>query len=202
MAPAAILFLAPALVQASTISLVPSSTTVAVGDVFELDLNALGLPLGAYDVTFSYNPLLAGIDPNLVTFDTHLGGPDNSLQFATGGLDTLELTEVSFLTNPADLQALQTDGSYPLSHIQVTALAPGTVSFDFVPTMFTEASDYNGNSISGVTYLGATVTIQAPTGPPPPPPADAPEPGAPVMLLSGLVLVGLGLVRRRPAKAD
>ena len=67
---------------------------------FQYTGGSAAAPLDAYDVTFSYNPLLAAMDPNLVTFDTHLGGPDNSLQFATAGLDTLELTEVSTTAIP------------------------------------------------------------------------------------------------------
>src|SRR5207237_1630114 len=107
MAAAVILLLTPGAGSASNLYLAPSSPTVMEGDLFQLDLFASGVGLGAYDVTFSYNPLLASIDPSLITFDTHLGAPDNSFAFVFADLDTLELGEVSFLTNATDLAAMQ-----------------------------------------------------------------------------------------------
>ncbi len=199
MAPAAILLLTPALASADAIILLPSSPTVAVGDVFQLNLFAASLPLGAYDVTFSYNPLLASIDPSLVNFDIHLGAPDNSFQSVIPTLDTLELAEVSFLTSAADLAALQSDPTYRLAVIPVKALQPGIVSFDFVSTPFTAASDYTGALLDGVSYQGASVTIQEVTSEPPPPPpaADAPESGSALLLFSGLALLAAARLLRQ-----
>ena len=201
MAQAAILLFTPALLPAATISLLTSTNTVTVGNTFQVDLVATGIQLGAYDVTFGYNPLLALIDENLVTSDVHLGGPDNSFTFLFAGLDSLELGEVSFLTNPSDLAALQSDPSFPLAHIQVEALAVGTLSLDFISNSFTTLSDYNGNAIDGVVFQGASINIVAAGDPDPtPPPAEAPEPGTILFLLSGLCfLLSAGLRKRTRA---
>jgi len=185
--PTVIMFVGPAVSSAAMIRLVPSSTFVMVDEIFSLDLIATDIGLGGYDVTFSYSPLLALIDESLVTFDTHLGGPANSFPLLFAGLDTLELAEVSFLTSPADLAALQSDPSYPLAHILVRALSPGTLVFDFVPTPFTIASDYLGTSIEGVIYQGASVTVNVAD----PPPSSVPEPDSWIMLLTGLCLMTL-----------
>jgi hypothetical protein len=199
MAPAAILLFAPALASADTIRLVPSSTTVTVGDVFNVDLIAASLQLGGYDVTFSYDPLLAWINLDQVTFDSHLGGADNSFPFWFAGLDTLELTEVSFLTSAPDLAALQSDPSYPLAHIGMKALLPGTLTLDFVSSPFTGGTDYSGLPIDGVTYEGASVTILA--AEPPPPTSPVPEPDSVVLLLTGIGLLALARLVQRAAGA-
>jgi len=205
MAPAAILMLAPKLTLAApTISLIPSSTTVKIGEVFQLDVFAKDLDVGAYDVTFQYNPLNASIDQNQVTFDNFLGGPLNSFQSLFAGLDTLELAEVSFLTSPDDLNTLQAGRYFPLAHIQVKPLAAGTLSFDFTPTDFTLISDYVGNPIAGVAYQGASVFVMPPDDNPPPPPppgggSEVPEPSGVVLLLSGVGFIAVGRLWRRRA---
>jgi hypothetical protein len=170
---------------------------VTQGDIFQLDLVATNVQLGAYDLTFQYNPLLVLIDPDLVMFDTHLGGPDGSFTFAIGGLDTLETVEVSFLTSATDLAALQTGASYPLAHIQVKALAPGTAVFDFVTTPYTDVSNYSGTQLTGLAYQAASVTILAAAEPPPPPPSgEVPEPSSTILLVSGAGFVLVSRLRR------
>jgi len=193
MAPA-ILFFAPALGSASTISLVPSSTVVTVGDTFTVDLIASDLQLGGYDVTFGYNPLLGGIDLDHIDFDVHLGGPANSFAAWIATLDTLELTEVSFLTSPADLMALQGDPCFALAHIPVTALIPGVLSLDFTPSPFFGATDYSGAPIEGVNYVGASITILPAAEPPA---SEAPEPHPAVLILTGVCLVAAARLGRR-----
>lgn len=197
MAPAAILLLMPVLGSAGTISLVPSKLTLTEGEGFQLDLIATDLHPGAYDVTFSYNPLLVGIDESLVTFDSHLGAPDNAFQFIFPDLDSLELGEVSFLTNATDLDALQADPSFPLAHIPVKALLPGIATFNFVTTAFTGVGDYAGNPVTDVTYQDASVTI-ASAACPPPAASEVPEAGTVFLTVSGLLLVFTGRLRRRP----
>ena len=205
MALAAILRLAPAPMRASSIGLQPSTADAAVGDIFSLDLIVDSLAVGAYDLTLAYDPLLVSIDPALVTFDTHLGGSANSFAFVNAGLDTLELGEVSFLTNPADLSALQTSSSFPVAHIQVEALHAGTAAFDFVTMPFTEVSDYSGTSINGVVYVSASVRIHDREDPPP---AIAPEPSSLFLIVSGVFLVlvartmNSAVVRRRRERAE
>src|SRR5262249_1744431 len=132
---------------------------------------------------------LAFIDENLVTFDSHLGGPDNSLPMLFTGLDTLELAEVSFLTAAADLAALQARPSYTLAHIQVEALPPRALPSDFGSAPFATATDYSGTPIDTVMYQGTSVTILAVEPPPPPPASDAPEPDSAFLLLTGTCLV-------------
>lgn len=194
-APAAVLLMMPALASAD-IGLQPSNTTVQVGDTFELDVVITGLQLGAYDLFFQYNPLLVSIDLSQVTFDSHLGGPANSFSVAGGGLDTVELTEVSFLTDPAELAALQSGSSYVVAHVVAKALAAGTASFGFT-TSGNVASDYNGADIAGISYVGSSVSIgsSTPTGPPT---SAVPEPSTLLLLAPGVAVL---LVRmRRPAR--
>jgi hypothetical protein len=176
--------------QADIVLLTPSAPVVTQGCTFDLDLSALGIGLGAYDVTIAYNPLLAAIDDTLVSFDTHLGGPSDSLAFTSSGLDTLELVEVSFLTDPVDLSALQPGTGYALAHIAVRALQPGVASFDFVATPSSVASDYAGVPIEGVAFEGTSVRIESAAGPPP---SAVPEPVSASLLLT--VLGGLGLAK-------
>jgi len=199
MAQAAILLLTPTLMRADSISLVASSPTVTVGGTFQLDVIATNLQLGGYDVMFSYNPLLGLIDSNLIAFDSFLGGPSDSFALAFAGLDNIELAEVSFLTNAADLAALQTGASYPLAHIQVKALAAGTLTFGFVSTPFTVASGYSGEPIDGVTYHGTSVVIQAPNEPTPPPTESVPEPGTALFLMLGVGFIVAARLLRKPA---
>ncbi|HEY1341640.1 MAG TPA: cohesin domain-containing protein [Bryobacteraceae bacterium] len=186
MAVAAILLLAPATLQGSSIGLQPSTTVATVGDIFSLDLMADGLAPGAYDLTVAYNPLLVSIDPALVTFDAHLGGSANSFAFVNVDLDTFEVGEVSFLTDPADLAALQTSSSFPLAHIQVKTLQAGTAAFDFRSMPFMEVSDYSGASISGVAFEAASVLIRDPEAPPA---TVAPEPSSLFLIVTGVFLV-------------
>jgi hypothetical protein len=199
MAALAILLLAPAVMHAASISLQASANVVTVGDLFVVDVMANELGLGAYDVTFQYSPLLVFIDSALVTFDTHLGAPDNSFAFTNQTLDTIEVAEVSFFTTASDLAALQTAPSYPLAHIQVKATQAGTAAFNFITTPYTAVSDYAGNETTGVAYQGISVLIQnAPDLPPAPPETGAaPEGSSAVLCLFGLALVTLSRVRCR-----
>jgi hypothetical protein len=191
MAATAILLLAPASMRAASISLEPSSTVVSVGNVFTIDVMANNLGLGAYDVTFSYSPLIVFVDTAQVTFDSHLGAPDNSFQFVDQTLDTIEVAEVSFFTRSADLAALQTGVSFPLAHIQVKALQPGTAPFNFVSTPYTAVSDYSGTAIDGLAYQATSVLIQEPVAS-----TDTPEPAAPILIVSALCVLTSGRFRR------
>jgi hypothetical protein len=179
-----------AVVRGGMISLVPSTTTVDQGQSFQLDVTATDLQLGAYDVTFTYNPVLVSINSSNVIFDTHLGGPDNSFPSVLSGLDNLELAEVSFLTDPADLAALQ-GPTYPLAHIPVTALQPGTVNFDFAVAV-SVGSDYTGEPIVGLMLEGASVTVEGSS-----PPPNVPEPGTAAITAVGVCLFAASRLRRR-----
>jgi hypothetical protein len=179
MAPVAILLLTTRPAQADIVSLTPSAAVVTEGDTFDLDLTAVGIGLGAYDLTISYDPLLVAVDEALVTFDTHLGGPLNSLTFTSAGLDTLELGEVSFLTDPADLAALQPGTGYALAHISVRALQAGIASFYFLATPYTVTSDYAGVDVAGVVFQGTSVEIDSPMDIP-----SVPEPLSGILLLT------------------
>lgn len=190
---AAVLLSIPTLARAATIELIPSDTIVNVGDVFDIDLVAIAIQLGAYDFLIAYNPLLVSIDPALVAFDTHLGGPDASLPSVTPGLDSLELAEVSFLTNASVLAALQSGPSYPLAHVKAKVLKAGTITFEFVSTPFTSATDYNGVPIGGVVYAGTSVMA---TGSIPPDPPTVPEPSSGALLSAGLGLLVASRLRR------
>ena len=94
--------------------------------------------------------------------------------------------------------ALQTNSSYHLAHIQVNALQAGTATFDFVSTPCTVVSDDSGTAITGLAYQATSVLIQSVANPPPPPPAgETPELSTMFLLISGLVLMIAARVRRR-----
>ena len=186
-APVAILMFIPAVASADLVTVSASASSVRVGDTIDLDIIATGLQIGAFDLTLDFNALLGLVDENQVTFGGYLGGPLDSLSLASLGLDSLDLTEISFLTG-SDLAALQSGTGYSLAHIRVKALAAGRLSFDFLDSLF---SDYDGHTISGVRFQGATIDILDS-----PPPSPVPEPNGSILMLSVVCFVGSGLIRK------
>jgi hypothetical protein len=121
--------------QAASISLVPSSGTVMVGDAVDVFVYVMGLEadfdpneiVSAYDLDVSYGGAVNAVG---LTFGTSLGGPLDSLQdfnFLAGAVD---FAEVSFLAD-ADLAQLQGD-TVLLATLIFQAVAPGTATLSFL----------------------------------------------------------------------
>ena len=189
---AATLLFTAVLAQAGVISLTPTSTSVNVGDVFAIDIMASDLNPGGYELTVGFSPALVSLpDPfNPVEFFEFLGGPGGSIQGPNSGLDFVEADETSFLTDPADLIALQ--GTVPgnlfrLARIQFRAEQQGTADFSF---LFDYLTNLDGSSRITADLVGTRVQIGEPT-------SAVPEPGTVMLAAAGLGAIVV--LRRRSA---
>jgi hypothetical protein len=134
---AALVIAAPA--RAVTISFVPTSTTVDVGDSVDIDVVISGLALdeeivSAFDLDVDYD--LSIVNATGVTFGPYLGlPPDEVFQdfFLSPGF--IDFFAVSSLKDN-ELAILQPDDSFVLATLSFDALAPGTTALIFDPVKF------------------------------------------------------------------
>ena len=175
--------------RAASISFVPSSGTIAVGDSVDVFVYVMGLEtdfnpdqiVSAYDLDVSYGSAVNAVG---LTFGSGLGGPLDSLQdfnFLAGAVD---FAEVSFLAD-ADLGQLQ-GNTVLLATLMFQAVAPGTATLSFL----SGADDVKGlNALPiGLTTADASITVSGV-------PAPIPEPGT--LLLMSSALAGFAAYRRR-----
>jgi hypothetical protein len=182
----------PASTQAAVvISFSPSAQAVDVGDIATVDLVVSGLgngaapSLGAWAVTFDYDPSIVSISMGGITFGSLLDlppfGSDTSLSTAGGG--NVSLFEVSF-ADALDLDAAQPD-SFTLATLNFSALAPGSspLSVTFVDLSDEVGRHLDAGAQNGVIRVrGGEVTV--------------PEPAVGVLPLA-LVWGGALIIRRR-----
>jgi len=153
--------------NASTVTLVPSESTVAVGDTVSVDLNVSGLgadvapSLGTYDITIDF--------PANFTFDNVVfGDPSLGDQLGAGALtetipgsSDIELIEVS-LDTVAALNLAQPD-AFTLAVLSFTANTPGSGSFSLNNITLGDASGKAlGSSVSNTT-IGAVSSVPEPS---------------------------------------
>src|SRR5512138_3753574 len=159
-ATAALLFSAiPA--NAATIFLTPSAANVTVGSNFTVDVMAEDVNLGGFDLVVIFKPLLSSYVST--QFGSALGNPDNDTFYqATANLDVLSISQVSFITDAATLDALQ--GALPnvfkLATLTFKADAAGTATFNF-DLAASGLTDYVGRPLPAE-FVGTSVTIGAP----------------------------------------
>jgi hypothetical protein len=171
--------------HAATVTLVPSESTVSVGDTVSVDLNISGLganvapSLGTYDITVDF-PSNFTFD-NVVFGDPILGdelGP-GAITEAIPGSSDVELIEVS-LDSVAALNSGQ-PAAFTLADLTFTANGPGSGSFLLNNITLGDASGSSlSSSVSNAT-IGAVSSV--------------PEPST-ILPLCGLVAL-MGFMRKR-----
>jgi hypothetical protein len=178
----------PPVVQAQTLSLLPSTSVVPLGSSFSLDLRISGLgngtspSLGVYDIDLLFNPGLVSFSN--VTFSNGLDVLGlGSVQVVTPTMGSVNLYELS-LDLPQDLNLLQ-PASFTLATVSFQTLALGTAGF----SLFANAmGDADGNPLT-VSLQGTSVAI-----------VPVPEPSAYVLMLAGLAVLGCARLRERSAR--
>lgn len=177
------------IVGAATLSIVPNSPLVDVGDMTSVDLNISGLTsgtaLGAYDVTvnfpsnFTFDNVTFG-DPTLGD-QLAFGGPAFSITSASAGVDAETLLEVS-LDSAATLVADQAS-AFTLAVLDFTANSPGSGSLTLSSITL---GDQNGSRLSSSVSSASFGAV-----------SSVPEPST-VLPLCGLAFLSI-LMRKRLA---
>jgi hypothetical protein len=155
-----LLLLPAAEAGAVSIALLPSLSSVGVGDALGLEVVIAGLgdgvapSLGSYDLDVSYDPALLSFGS--VEFGSLLGGPADSLQSAAGGAGVVDFAELSLLS-PAELDALQ-GGSFTLATLHFTAIGAGASSLSVTQAL---AGNGVGRPLTVESVAGARVVAGA-----------------------------------------
>lgn len=183
--------------RAETISLSPTTQTIASGSPETLDLNISGLSsttaLGAFDVSVNFDSSILSF--NNATFGDPVLGDQLDLMnlglngpIAAVGTGTVDLSEVDLFDSPSTLSSSQAR-SFTLAAISFDAVASGTTPLTITVNSL---ADQNGDPFTALTQ-NASVTAETSTSPPPSP---IPEPSSPFLLVSALIaLLALARVR-------
>jgi hypothetical protein len=140
-----------------SVSLVPTTQTIAAGGTADVDLMISGLgnhthpALGAWSVTVDFNPSIANLSS--VVFGSHLTPSFQDINTTIPG--QVQLSEVSFAL-PEELIPLQLD-SFLLAELGFTGLTSGALN---VNVSYLDLSDENGHTL-GVPETGSTLTLLA-----------------------------------------
>jgi hypothetical protein len=160
--------------QPFSLSFVPASQVIGVGQPVTVDIFISGLgagsppSVGTFDLDVSFDP--ATLSPTGVTFGPFLGNPSDPAEtitdfnFLPGVVD---LAELSFLA-PTELDALQ-PASFSLATLSFDALAKGTSPLTFSQVIVDDA-------------FGGKLTIDPVSGQ-----VTVPEPSSLLVFLFGLV---------------
>jgi hypothetical protein len=174
-------------VHAATITIVPTSQNIAVGNQFVVGLQISGVGAGSAPSVGTFD-LDLGFDPLLLSFvgATYGTGLDvlglGSIQSTTPGGSSVNLFELS-LDSAADLNTLQ-PASFILATLTFDALANGTSPLTISPNAL---GDADGNSLAATLVNGSVTVGPVPTG--------VPEPSTFALLACGFG--GLAFMRRR-----
>jgi hypothetical protein len=176
----------PSAASVAHINFSPAFTTVSVGDVFSIDLNASQVDngIGAWNFVLGLSTMgIASLDS--VTFSSAFSGSD---VFEFDALP--ELGAISFITDPLALIAFQ-GTEFTLATLAFTALAPGSTQLNISAPQFGELlADAYGLSIADAQVGFANITVV-------PTPQGVPEPHQLVLLLIALSAL-LVTARRSP----
>ena len=154
---------------AATLSIVPSSPVVDVGDMTSVDLNLAGLTsgtaLGAYDITvdfpsnFTFDNVTFG-DPTLGD-QLAIGGPSDSLTEAIPGLDAETLIEVSFDSSAVLTSEQASD--FTLAVLSFTADSAGSGSLTLSDITLGNQNGAPLSSIVSNASFGAVSSVPEPS---------------------------------------
>lgn len=168
--------------NAATVSLTPSVTNVAVGDIFSLTVQGSdfvdGVSSGGVEISW---------DANLVSLVSTLPDIQNSL-LSNGFLDLGSSVAAADAVAVGGSFAGITGPSFDFVTLQFEALPPAQQGpINLANSIFGDWQDINGQSLPGVIFEGATINTSA-----------VPVPAA--VWLFGSGLLGLvGVARRRSA---
>ncbi len=179
----------------NTITVLPSSQGIGIGNQASVSLNIAGLgngiapSVGTYDIDVAFDPAILSF--NSAAFGTQLdilGLGD--LQFVTPGLGTVNLFELS-LDSASDLNSLQA-ASFILATLTFDTIGTGTSP---IALNLNALGDADGNSLAA-DLVNGSLTVNQQGGPSP-----VPEPSSVVLVLSvAPLLMGLQYRRKRSLK--
>jgi hypothetical protein len=185
------LFIANA-ASAATISLDPTTQTVATGDTLSISVLATEFPtVGTVGggITLNWDPTILSLNTTLT--DAIVDGAIN-----TGFTDVLAFSsvpgqlDIAAAVNIVAPGAGTGTGAFTFLNLSFTALAPPGTAVSVALGQFGDWQDFAGNSIVGVIYNSASVTVT--------PNAVVPVPAAAWLFASGLLGL-VGVARRRTA---
>lgn len=150
---------------ALTLSLLPSSTSVAAGESVEITVRVAGLAdagapsLGAFDLNLNFDPALLGF--GAVTFGDAIRGQD--LEVGAGTMEGMAGDALTGHVNlfglslaaPVDLDVLQA-AEFTLAVVRFTALGAGTASVTATDLVF---GDADGGALAATGIQDAVVDI-------------------------------------------
>jgi hypothetical protein len=198
--------------EASTISIVPGSQTIAPGGTAGIDIVLSGLlpseTVGGFSLVLSFdNTILGAPETFTPNPDGKMGAAplDLSGGFSFGKLDLFYLADAAI--SEADLKTAEGTG-FRLAHVGFTGLAVGVspLALSVSPTTGVFLSDYLGTGVVPASAVGGIVCVAAPGLPT----ADAVAPCAPAPSVpepATLSLLGVGVAgflarRRHQARSD
>jgi hypothetical protein len=172
--------LATGVAQAQTVTAVPSSPEVMVGDFFTVDLIVSGLDdatVGSFDFDFIYDPFL------MTSYGVVFGeGLDvfslGSLFSVSSAPGLINIAQTSFDTTE-DLIALQPD-SFTLATLSFKAIGLGMIPLE---VLVNAIGDAEGMPLAVDLGIGSVTSV--------------PEPQTYALLLAGLGMIALAARRRR-----
>lgn len=180
--------------QATTIDLTPSTSTLTLGEQFNLQTQIHGLndfsapALGAYDLNLSYDASKLQLDA-ILWGDASLGNQLDLMGFGSlqdmteSSSGNLNIFELSF--DDADyLDAFQA-GSFTLFELVFTSIAAGEAHFSL---SLNALSDAWGNELSVDTLGSSRIVIQS---------AQVPEASSYVLIIIGLLAIAFIRQNRR-----
>lgn len=175
--------------RAATISLVPGTVPISVGDSFTLDIvisDFAGEIVSAYDLDVLYDS--TALVANSVVFGSSLGDESffevlNAFDLSTAGV--VDLAQLSLLSD-ADLLTLQGGaGSLVLATLSFTAIEARSTSIGFSFDEFNDVKGLNGLELE-IAAIGARTSVVS---------DPIPEPRSLLLLAVGMLVVAPAVLR-------